>query len=65
MTAVLTAPFFGGSSGISLYLEDELTPGSSRPFSKRLEMESLSLIMFGPHALAATLGVLRKTDRSG
>ena len=65
MTAVLTAQFFGGSSGIGLYLEDELTPGSSRPFSRRLEMESLPLIMFDPHALAATRGVLRKSDRSG
>ena len=65
MTPVLTAQFFGGSSGISLYLADELTLESSRPFFKRLEMESLPLIMLGPHVLAATLGVFRKTNRSG
>ena len=62
---MLTAQLFGGSSEIILYLDDELTPGIKPALLQRLEMHSLRLIKFGPHALVATLGVLRKSERSG
>ena len=45
-----------------MYLEDELTAEVYQPFSKKLEMESLPRIVFGPHAVTAAIGVLRKSD---
>ena len=70
MMPVLAAQFFSGYFESStrergFMLKDDLTAGIWPALFQKLDMESLPRIVFGPNAVAATVGVLRKSDQSG